>query len=407
MDLTSPISDLPKVGPFLSTKFEKLGISTIEDLFYHVPSRYMDYSLVTTINKLRADEVATIHAKIVSVKNIFSKRGLRMQIGSVEDATGKMMVVWFNQPYLTKMLYPGRLVSLSGKVGFFSRKLCLSSPDYEILDDEDKETVHTGRFVPVYPETMGLSSKWLRTLMLRAFKDEGLEIKEFLPKEVLVRMVLTSLSDAIEKVHFPKSLEEAEEGRKRLAFNEVLNLQLRSLLRKSDWKKNRVPNQLTINNSEINNFIKSLPFTLTDSQNKAIDEILKDMAGVVPMNRLLEGDVGSGKTVVAAVGAFAAFLNGYQTLIMAPTQILAQQHYETFKKLLSPFNVRISLVTSSVKKSDLGRNDIFIGTHSLIQSKIVLDKVAFVVIDEQHRFGVEQRRHLVKKTGTPPPPSRD
>ncbi len=399
MNLDSPISDLPKVGPFFSKKFEKLGINTIEDLFYHVPSRYMDYSLITTINKLHPDETVTIHAKIVSIANIFSKRGVQMQIGSVEDKTGKLMVVWFNQPFLLKMLYPGRLVSLSGKIGFFNRKLCLSSPDYEILDDEGKETMHTGRFVPVYPETSGLSSKWLRTKMRDAFTVT--DIQEYLPKVLLQRTVLLSLPDAIKKVHFPENLEEAEEGRKRLAFNEVLNLQLKSLIRKSNWKENRVTNKLKIDNPAINNFIKSLPFKLTESQSKAIGEILKDLAGEIPMNRLLEGDVGSGKTVVAAVGAFAAFLNGYQTLIMAPTQILATQHYETFKKLLSPFNIRISLTTSTVKKSDLGRNDIFIGTHSLIKSKIVLDKVALVVIDEQHRFGVEQRRHLVKRTGTP------
>lgn len=401
MNLDSPISDLPKVGPFLSTKFERLGIDTVEDLFYHVPTRYLDYSLVTTINKLRADEIATIHAKIVSVKNIFSKRGLRMQIGSVEDATGKIMVVWFNQPYLISMLYQGRSVSLSGKVGFFSRKLCLSSPDYEILDSEDKATVHTGRFVPIYPETMGLSSKWLRTLILRAFNDPRLDIAENLPEKILTEYKLTGLKKAIEKVHFPESLEEAEIGRKRLAFNEVLNLQLRSLYRKSAWKENSVENKISVNHSTIQPFINSLPFKLTDSQDKAIDEILKDLGRNIPMNRLLEGDVGSGKTVVAAIGAFVSFLNGCQTLIMAPTQILAQQHYETFKKLLSPFNVRISLVTSSLKKSELGRNDIFIGTHSLIKSKIDFDKVAFVVIDEQHRFGVEQRRHLVKRTGTP------
>src|SRR5258706_1605797 len=324
-----------------------------------------------------------------------------MQIGSVEDASGKMMVVWFNPPFLTKMLYPGRFVFFSGKFGFFSRKLCLSSPDYEILDDEDKETVHTGRFVPVYPETMGLSSKWLRTQILRAFKDPILELSDNVPKEVLNKHNLIGLKEAIDKVHFPKSLEDAEVGRKRLAFNELLNLQLKSLIRKLDWKENKVGNIVKINHGEIDKFISSLPFKLTVSQDKAVKETLADLSLKIPMNRLLEGDVGSGKTVVAATGAFAAFLNGYQTLIMAPTQILAQQHYETFRSLLSPFNVRISLVTSSVNKSDLGRNDIFIGTHSLIKSKIVLDKVAFVVIDEQHRFGVEQRRHLVKRTGTP------
>ncbi|QQG41375.1 MAG: ATP-dependent DNA helicase RecG [Candidatus Woesebacteria bacterium] len=399
MDLNSPISDLPKVGPIFEKKFERLGINTIENLFYHVPSRYLDYSLITTINKLRADETVTIHVKIVSITNIFSKRGVRMQIGSVEDETGKLMVVWFNQPFLLKMLYPGRLVSLSGKVGFFNRKLCLSSPDYEILDEEGDQTFHTGRFVPVYPETSGLSSKWLRTKIRDAFAVS--EIKEYLPKDVLTRSDLVSLKEAIREVHFPENLEEAEEGRKRLAFNEVLNLQLKSLIRKSNWKENRVTNKLKIDSSAIYKFIESLPFKLTDSQSKTINEILKDLGGEIPMNRLLEGDVGSGKTVVAAVGAFAAFLNGYQTLIMAPTQILATQHYETLNRLFSKFKLRLSLLTSSVKLHDLGRTDIFVGTHSLIHSKVDFSKVAFVVIDEQHRFGVEQRRHLVKRTGTP------
>ncbi|KKR73639.1 MAG: ATP-dependent DNA helicase, partial [Candidatus Woesebacteria bacterium GW2011_GWA2_40_7] len=290
MNLDSPISNLPKVGPIFEKKFERLGINTIEDLFYHVPSRYLDYSLITTINKLRADETVTIHAKIASIANIFSKRGVRMQIGSVEDETGKLMVVWFNQPFLLKMLYPGRLVSLSGKVGFFNRKLCLSSPDYEILDEEGDQTFHTGRFVPVYPETSGLSSKWLRTKIRDAFATT--EIEEYLPKDVLTGGALVSLKDAIQKVHFPKNLEEAEEGRKRLAFNEVLNLQLKSLIRKSNWKENRVINRLEINSSVVQQFISSLPFKLTESQSKAMDEILKDLGGEIPMNRLLEGDVG-------------------------------------------------------------------------------------------------------------------
>jgi ATP-dependent DNA helicase RecG len=401
MDLTSKITELPKIGPIFARKFEKLGINTIEDLFYHVPSRYMDYSLVTTINKLHPDETATIHAKIVSIKNIYSRRGLKMQIGSVEDTTGKITVVWFNQPFLIRTLYPGRTVSLSGKVGFFSRKLCITSPDYELLGEIEKPTVHTGRLVPIYPETSGLSSKWIRTLMLGAFTNPALEFDDFLPTEILSKSNLIGLKEAIDKVHFPKTEEEAENGMERLAFNELLNLELTSLRRKINWKKNRLANKLTVNQLTIDKFIDSLPFKLTESQNIAIDEILKDLTKDYPMNRLLEGDVGSGKTVVAAAASFAVFLNGFQTIIMAPTQILAAQHYETFKKLLTPFGVRISLITSDLKKSELGRNDVFIGTHSLIENKVAFDKVGLVVIDEQHRFGVEQRKHLVKKSGTP------
>ncbi|MCX6704525.1 MAG: ATP-dependent DNA helicase RecG, partial [Candidatus Woesebacteria bacterium] len=401
MDLSSPTTDLPKIGPIFARKFDKLGIKTLGDFFYHVPSHYLDYSLVTTINRLHPEETATIHAKIVSIKNVYSKRGLKMQIGSVEDATGKITVVWFNQPFLIKTLYPGRSVSLSGKVGFFSRKLCITSPDYELLGDIEKPTVHTGRLVPIYPETSGLSSKWIRTLMLGAFSNQELKIDDLLPEPVLKRAVLLSMREAIQKVHFPKNLKEAERGRERLAFNELLNLELTSLYRKINWKKNAVANKLTINQLTVNKFTKSLPFKLTGSQTTAIKEILADLTKNYPMNRLLEGDVGSGKTVVAAAASFAVFLNGFQTVIMAPTQILANQHYETFKDLLTPFGVRISLITSDLKKSDLGRNDIFIGTHALIHSRITFDKVGLVVIDEQHKFGVEQRKHLVKKSGTP------
>ena len=322
-----------------------------------------------------------------------------MQIGSVEDATGKITVVWFNQPFLIKTLYPGRTVSLSGKVGFFSRKLCLSSPDYEILTDEETPTVHTGRFVPIYPETAGLSSKWIRTKIKDAFQN--ISISDFLPDDILSKLKLTDLKNAVKFVHFPKDLKEAEIGRERLAFNELLMLELKSLHRKINWKRNKVSNKLFVNKTEVNKFIETLPFKLTQSQNIAIDEILKDLERNYPMNRLLEGDVGSGKTVVAAAAAFAVFANGFQTVIMAPTQILAEQHYKTLNSIFEKYKVRVSLITSSSKKGEIGRSDIFVGTHALIHSKTDFTKVALVVIDEQHRFGVEQRKHLVKKSGTP------
>ncbi|HET7098776.1 MAG TPA: ATP-dependent DNA helicase RecG [Patescibacteria group bacterium] len=401
MNLDSPITDLPKVGPILTNKFKKLGINTVNDLFYHVPSHYLDYSLITTVNKIHLGDTVTIHAKIVSITNIISKKGIRMQIGSVEDSTGKLMVVWFNQPFLTRILYPGKLVSLSGKIGFFNKKLCLSSPDYEILETGNEETVHTGRLVPVYPETAGLSSKWLRRTVLTAYVLPTIDFKDFLPKEILTKEKLVSLKEAVDKIHFPKNEKEVEVGKKRLAFNEMLFLQLKSLRKKINWQKNKTLFKLKIEDSIVKKFINSIPFKLTESQNKSVREILSNMQNEVPMNRLLQGDVGSGKTVVAAIGAFAAFTNGYQTMIMAPTQILAEQHYKTIKNLFSPFNIRISLLTSDVKIQALGQSDVFIGTHSLIHSKVNFEKVALVVIDEQHRFGVEQRSILTKKSGIP------
>lgn len=397
MNLYTSISELPKIGPFFSKKFERLGIYTIKDLFYHAPSKYLDYSLVTTINQLQVGVPATIHAKIISLKNIYSKKGLRMQVGSVEDKTGKIAVVWFNQPFLIKTLFPGRFLSLSGKVSFFNNQKSLISPDYEIITNEDSPTTHTGRLVPIYPETSGLSSKWIRTKIKEAYNSIE-KIDDILPEKIRKREDLISLKKAIYNIHFPKNLKDVEKGRKRLAFDEFLMLHLKGLKRKIKWNKNKAISNLKASKSQINQFIKSLPFELTDSQKSSINEILKDLSKSTPMNRLLEGDVGSGKTVVAAVGAFVTFINGFQSVIMAPTQILAQQHYETFKKFFSRFNVRVSLITSTIKKVELGRSDIFIGTNALIYKKIKFDKVAYVVIDEQHRFGVEQRANLIKKS---------
>jgi len=398
MDLNSNITNLPKIGPIFARKFEKLGIHTINDLFYHVPSRYLDYSLITTISNLKAGEIATIHAKVISIKNIISKRGLKMQIASVEDATGKISTMWFNQPFLTRTLFPGKLLSLSGKVGFFNRKLCLNSPDFEIIENDTDSTLHTGRLVPVYPETSGFSSKWIRRVMLNSLNDKSLIINDFLSMELLKKLEMTNLIDAIRLVHFPKSLEEAEIGRKRLAFNELLKLQLTSLYRKKMWQKEKLIQTIKIDRQKIDKFINSLPFKLTDSQETAINEILMDMGKKIPMNRLLEGDVGSGKTVVAATAALAVFTNGGQTVIMAPTQILAEQHYKTLTKLFDQYKLNISLITSATKKSKSIKADIYIGTHALLHKKIDFTKVGLVVIDEQHRFGVEQRNHLIQKT---------
>jgi ATP-dependent DNA helicase RecG len=399
MDLSSQVTLIPKVGPNLAYKLKKLGIATIEDLFYHAPTRYIDYSVVKPVSQIQIGETITIHGKVNSIKNVYSKRGLKMQIGSVEDETGKVGVLWFNQPFLIKSLYPGRLVSLSGKIDWFSGKPTLISPEYELLEGEETQTLHTGKLVAVYPETSGLSSKWIRRIVKLAIS--GSAIYDFLPKPILKKYKLIDFKKAVDYLHFPKSPKDADLGRKRLAFNELLFLNLKSLFRKSTWRGNKVANKLIVDTSETKKFVTSLPFQLTSSQSKVIDEILSDLVKDYPANRLLEGDVGSGKTVVAAIAAFVAFTNGYQTVFMAPTQILANQHYETLVKLFKNYKIRISLITSSIKKLETGRSDIFIGTHALTHKKINFDRVALVVIDEQHRFGVEQRAHLVKKAGTP------
>ncbi|MFC1625447.1 ATP-dependent DNA helicase RecG [Patescibacteria group bacterium] len=395
MKLDTPISEFPSVGPVYSQRLTKLGINCLQDLLLHIPHRYLDFSQLSKVINAKVDEIITVKGKMVSLKNQYSRRGLKMQIGSFEDESGKMLVVWFNQPFLIKTLYPGRSVSLSGKVGFFGAQKALISPEYEILG-EATDTTHTGRIVPIYPETSGVSSKWLRHKIKTALKD--IKIKETLPKEILKEESLMSVKKALEVIHFPKENDPINEARKRLAFDELLDLQVKSIKRKQNWQKNK--SQFRLDPKQINKkpFIDSLPFKLTKSQKTAVDEIVSDMTKAYPMNRLLEGDVGSGKTVVAAIAAFETFLVGLQTVVMAPTQILARQHFNTLNSLFKKFKVRITLLTSATKDIPLGRADIFVGTHSLIHNKINFDRVGLVVIDEQHRFGVEQRAHLVKKS---------
>jgi ATP-dependent DNA helicase RecG len=384
MDLNSPIGSLPMVGPVYQVRLEKMGIQTFKDLIYHIPTRYLDFRLKSPVSRLQIGDTTTIKGNIDSVKNLYTRSGKKIQLAQVSDTSGKVDVLWFNQPFLIKTLKEGETHSFSGKVDWFGRKKAMISP---LIDTEG--------IVPVYPETYGISSKWLRGRIKTVYKLIGENLKEYLPQTY----GFMDLPSAIKEIHFPNEPEKTGKARERLAFDELLALQITNLKRKALWQKNHPVYELKINRKEINQFIESLPFNLTESQEKVIDEIISDFQKPYPMNRLLEGDVGSGKTVVATTAAYISFLNGYQSVIMAPTQILAQQHFDTLNSLLQPFKVRISLITSSISKSDLGRTDIFVGTHSLIHQKIYMDKVALVIIDEQHKFGVEQREHLVKKMG--------
>ena len=384
MDLNSPVGVLPMVGPIYQKRLEKIGIKTFKDLIYHIPARYLDFREKSPISRLSIGESITIKGKVDSIKNLYTRSGKKIQLAQVSDKSGSVDVIWFNQPFLIKTIKEGETYSFSGKVDWFGRKKAMISP-----------LINTFGIVPIYPETYGISSKWLRGKIKTAYQLIGGEITEYLPQTY----GFLDLPSAIKEIHFPNDPDRAKKARERLAFDELLALQITNLKRKSAWQKNHPVYNLEINRKEINQFIDNLPFKLTVSQNKVIDEIIEDLQKPYPMNRLLEGDVGSGKTVVAATAAFIAFLNGCQSVIMTPTQILAQQHFDTLNNLLQPFKVRISLITSAITEKDLGRCDIFVGTHSLIHQKINIDKVALVVIDEQHKFGVEQREHLVKKIG--------
>ncbi|KKQ98756.1 MAG: ATP-dependent DNA helicase [Candidatus Woesebacteria bacterium GW2011_GWB1_39_12] len=398
MELSTPVTKLPLVGPTYARRLEKLGIEKLEDLLYHIPHRYLDYRIVSTIESVQIGETVTIQGNVDSIKNIYTKFGKKIQLAEISDVTGSMQSVWFNQPYLVKNIRKGERYSFSGKAELFDRKMSLMSPEYENIEN-NQNTVHTARLVPIYPETARLSSKWIRGKIAAVFNTLINEIKEYLPDEILTKSNFPTISESLKYVHYPNELEEAERGRERLAFDELLFYQLKSLYRKNDWQKIKSIYSLKVDKKILEEFKKGLSFTLTVSQERSIQEILTDINKDYPMNRLLEGDVGSGKTIVAAAGSFAAFINGFQSVFMAPTQILAQQHFNTLKNIFDLYKVRVSLVTSEGIKADLGKSDIFVGTHALIHKKLDFDNVALVVIDEQHRFGVEQRAHLVKKTG--------
>ncbi len=415
MNLDEKVSKIPKIGPYYQSKLQKLSISTIEELIKHVPARYLDFTTETKINRVRAGEVVSVSGTVDSIKNQYTKSGKFMQFASISDETKDIPAIWFNQPFLARTLRPGTKVNLAGKADFFGNKLALISPEYEIIFNENSP-LHTKGLVPVYPSTAGISSKWLRSKIKLTL--DLIAPPEVFSDQILKRLKVPNLPNALKMVHFPQTLTEAEEGRKRLAFEELLFLHLQSLERKKIWIKNKKAPELKVDKSALQKFINSLPFILTTAQTKVIKEILNDLGKSIPMNRLLQGDVGSGKTIVAGIAALINFLNGYQTIIMAPTQILAQQHYQTLTHIFSKFKVRLSLITSDVKSQDAGSIDVFVGTHALLSkknSKEIYKNVGLVVIDEQHRFGVKQRMaleelskkkiapHVLTMTATPIP----
>lgn len=414
MELQTPIEKAGKLLKMRAALLENLGISTIKDLLFHIPHRYDDFTTFSKIAHVQPGETVTVIGKVLEIKNQYLRGGRKLQKATIEDETGIISASWFNQPFIAKVLQVGSNVALSGRTGAFAHKMTLESPEYEIVI-ENVPLLHTGRLVPIYPETKGLSSKWLRRQIYNYLTLHKAHLAEYLPKEVLTNNDLLSLSDALWKIHFPNAYDETIKARERLAFEELFLLQLTSTHRRTQWKKQMKGNVFAIekHTKEIQTLKNSLPFTLTTAQEKALIDIFSDMRSQQPMNRLLEGDVGSGKTVVAAITMYASYLNGYQSLLMAPTEILAQQHFATIEKLLGSVGVNVQLVTGSKKlKKEDGHVDVLIGTHALLSEKITFSKLGLVVIDEQQRFGVEQRSilrnkgnmpHLLTMTATPIP----
>ncbi len=395
--LETSVQYIPKVGPIMAKGLSKLNIHTVRDLLFYPPFRYNDFSLCPPIRNLQPGEIVTIQGIVVSFENVFTKSFKKLARARIQDASGILSVIWFNQLYLSKIITVGSTIQLSGKVDWYGHELSMQSPEYEIVS-EDKESLHTGRIVPVYPETHGVSSKWLRGRIRFALTEYADLLDDSLPENVQTRYKFPRLAQTLESIHFPLSLAKAEEARKHLAFLEIFILVLRSKYTRAKWIQTKHAPILTFPDEDKQSFLSFLPFTLTTDQQNASREILEDLKRSVPMNRLLIGDVGSGKTVLAAFGCFAAYKNGYTSIIMAPTQILAEQHFASLQLIFQKTSIKIGLVTGKSKKSEnLSVFDILVGTHALLTQDRTLSKLGLIVIDEQHRFGVRQRQLLEEK----------
>lgn len=399
-----PVRYLKGIGPKRSEALERLGIKNVSDLLYFFPRRFEDRSTFKPIRSLRIGDFCTVKGKILTL-GVRRAKNINIFEVAVDDGTGFVHAVWFNQPYLKQYFKKDDEVILSGKLDFYNR-LQLNSPEYEILNGTNEDTVHTGRITPIYPLTEGLKQRPIRAAM-KDLVDQCLEdeIEDFLPEYLLDRLKLDGLKAAIKNIHFPESFEALDRSRTRLIFDEFFIFETSILMRRARAKKD-TSGYVIKGLADINDeFEKNLPFELTDAQKRVIDEIVADVSSGTPMIRLLQGDVGSGKTVVAAMLAFMAYRKNLQSAFMAPTEILAEQHYKTLGKLLGDLNVELRLLTKNTpmdeKKNILSELNsdcpvVVVGTHSLIQEEVNFNKLAVLVVDEQHKFGVRQRGKLLQ-----------
>ena len=407
-----PVTKLPGVGPRIAAALKDLGISSLADLVSHYPSRHEDLSNVKKISDLRVGERATVVGRVISVKKLGRPvrgrtPGLSVQI---YDGTGYMPVTIWGRGWLLNQLIPDAWVMVSGEM---QRRygLQLMARNLEVIDDPNTigETAHTGRFVPVYPVNKGLNARRMRTLVHRALHASG-HILDPLPAEILARHGFPNLHDAIHEIHFPADKEHLITAMKRLVFHELFLMQVGLAARKARLEKSEAGRRHKGDGKLLNPFLKGLSFGLTASQERVIGEVLEGMRLEEPMRRLLQGDVGSGKTIVAIAALLTAVESGGQGAIMAPTEVLAEQHFISISAALKDLPVNVVLLTGSQSVAERravledvrsGEAHVAVGTHALIQKGVEFNDLSLVVVDEQHRFGVDQRT-LFKEKGTTP-----
>lgn len=407
MSLSRPIELTIRTNKAHISRLKDLGVKNLRDLLLFFPRTYDDRTKITPIAEIRTDVVNNIKGKISNLVEIRTKFGKKMLKAKISDESGSVDVIWFNQPFLKQFLNNGKTVYLSGKAKFGFGKISLQSPSYEEIKDDQ---IHVNRIVPVYHQTEGITSKWIREKIKPLIDEWSGKLEEHMPPEIISEHNLIAYRDAVKEAHFPSSEEKLRSARQRLAFDELFVLQLKALQKKWHWQHVAEHEQKSISGNEhVESFINTLPFKLTKAQIKSINEIMIDLKQPYPMTRLLQGDVGSGKTVVACAALIATLKAGYQCAVMAPTEILAKQHYSTIYKLLKPHSYNIKFLAGSTTEKQkketyeglqTGTVDLIIGTHAIIQEGVKFRNLGLAVIDEQHRFGVKQR-DILKSNGSP------
>lgn len=411
--LTSSVQYLKGIGPKKAYALSQVGVETVEDLIYYLPRKYLDRSSFTPINQLQINTPATVIGQVEALGIVRGRKTTFRVI--LKDDTGFLTLVWFaNQRFMHKVFKPGDTVIVSGEVRFYNG-LEMAHPEYEMVSGNGENLIHTGRVIPLYPSTAGLKKVFMDSRGFRRVLKPALDrilkhISESLPDHIIKELSLMPLQQALENVHFPESLEIADKAHQRLAFDELFYLELMLALRKRHHQKPEQGIAFQRPGELVKSLLSKLQFELTESQKKVLREIVADMAPSKPMSRLLQGDVGSGKTIVALIAVLIAIESGYQAAFMAPTEILAEQHYLNFYQLMNQLGVKVALLTSSVSRAEKeqilaeiasGTIDLVVGTQALIQEKVKFHRLGFCVIDEQHRFGVMQRGLLRQKGEVP------
>lgn len=418
-DLEQPVTELKGIGKSAARALANVGVHTMRDLLFYFPRTHYDYTDTRSVSRMRLGQPMTLVGTIKDVRNIRTRTGLVITTAAIADQSGTVGVRWFNQPYLAQKLPVGAKIAITGEPEVHNGYFTFKPRDWELIEVGD--LTHTGRLVPIYPLTAGLYQRSLRNLIRTTVEEYTSAVDDFLPEDLQQDLGIPLLAEAVAHYHFPDGEADRARSEQRLAFDELLMVQLGLLMRKREWQQPLPSVAIQIDEGLLERFCRSLPFALTGAQRRVLAEILEDLERPFPMSRLLEGDVGSGKTVVAAAALLQVAHSGKQGVLMAPTEVLAEQHARTLGALLEPFGVQVGLLIGSTKGTGRrrvyesvadGTLQVLVGTHALIQEGVEFRDLALAITDEQHRFGVEQRAtlrqkglhpHVLAMTATPIP----